>query len=108
MPFGWPILQRSQARRDIENRAAIFGSICPTHYTARPPEQADLMQVQVNGDTMQIADDATLAGLIELMQLSGKRLAIELNGQIVPRSMHAQTTLQANDLVEIVQAIGGG
>lgn len=66
------------------------------------------MQVQVNGDPMVVADTTTLLGLIEQMQLAGKRVAVELNGEIVPRSLHEQTRLQAKDCVEIVQAIGGG
>lgn len=66
------------------------------------------MQIQLNGEACDIADGTTVSRLIEDMQLAGKRLAVEVNGEIVPRSGHEQTTLGADDRVEIVQAIGGG
>jgi len=66
------------------------------------------MQVQVNGDSIELRDGATLTDLLEQMALVGKRIAIEVNLEIIPRSEHAQTTLNEGDQVEIVQAIGGG
>ena len=66
------------------------------------------MHLIVNGSAFAVPDGTSLTQLIDLMQLAGKRLAVELNGQIVPRSAHAQTALKTDDRVEIVQAIGGG
>jgi len=66
------------------------------------------MQIQVNGEALDVADNATLAELIEQLQLTGKRIAIELNLEIIPRSEHPATRLSAGDRVEIVHAIGGG
>ena len=66
------------------------------------------MQIQVNGENMALEDNLTVSKLIERMRLGGKRLAVEINGEIVPRSMHEQTRLSAQDRVEIVLAIGGG
>ena len=66
------------------------------------------MHLIVNGSAFEVPDGATVTQLIDLMQLAGKRLAVELNGRIVPRSAHPQTALKANDRIEIVQAIGGG
>lgn len=66
------------------------------------------MQIQVNGDALDISENATLAELIEQLELAGKRIAIELNLEIIPRSEHAATRLNAGDQVEIVHAIGGG
>lgn len=66
------------------------------------------MQIQVNGDGIELQDNATLVDLIDHMALTGKRIAIELNMEIVPRSEHGQTVLKAGDLVEVVHAIGGG
>ena len=67
------------------------------------------MQLFVNGDPLELPDDDTrVVTLIERMQLTGKRLAVEVNGHIVTRSAHADTRLKAGDRVEIVQAIGGG
>lgn len=66
------------------------------------------MQIQVNGDTVEIQEGATLSTLVEQMELGGRRLAVELNLEIVPRSQHGEATLSAGDRVEIVHAIGGG
>lgn len=66
------------------------------------------MQIQVNGEALDVAENATLAELIEQLQLLGKRIAIELNLEIIPRSEHPTTCLKAGDRVEIVHAIGGG
>ncbi|MCM0613447.1 sulfur carrier protein ThiS [Marinobacter sediminum] len=66
------------------------------------------MQVQVNGDAMELPAGATVGTLIETMTLVGKRLAVEVNEDIVPRSQHAEFTLREGDRVEVVRAIGGG
>lgn len=66
------------------------------------------MELFVNGESRQVAAASTLASLIEQMALTGQRLAVERNGEIVPRSRYAQTLLQAGDRLEIVHAIGGG
>lgn len=66
------------------------------------------MQIQVNGDTVEIQEGATISTLVEQMELRGRRLAVELNLEIVPRSQHAEAALSAGDRVEIVHAIGGG
>lgn len=50
----------------------------------------------------------TVAALVDELELAGKRIAIELNGEIAPRSQHGNITLSAGDRVEIVHAIGGG
>jgi sulfur carrier protein len=62
----------------------------------------------VNGRPEPLPESATLAGLIEALQLQGQRLAIEHNGQIVPRSLWSETRLMEQDQIEIVKAIGGG
>lgn len=66
------------------------------------------MQIQVNGEALQVQDKTTLRGLIEQLELGEKRIAVELNLEIIPRSEHPETILQENDRVEIVHAIGGG
>ncbi|MBL3555807.1 MULTISPECIES: sulfur carrier protein ThiS [Marinobacter] len=66
------------------------------------------MQVQVNGDAMELPDEATVAVLIDRLALAGKRLAVEVNEDIVPRSQHTEFTLSNGDRVEVVHAIGGG
>ncbi len=66
------------------------------------------MQIQVNGEALDVSENATLAELVEQLELAGKRIAVELNLEIIPRSEHAATRLKAGDQVEIVHAIGGG
>jgi len=66
------------------------------------------MEIQLNGEQRQVAQSITVAQLLAEMDYSGKRLAVEINAQIVPRSTFHQHQLHAGDLVEIVQAIGGG
>ncbi len=66
------------------------------------------MQILINGETRTVGDEMTLAALVEQLDLTGKRIAIEVNGELVPRSAHADHRIEAGDRVEIVQAIGGG
>jgi sulfur carrier protein len=51
---------------------------------------------------------ATVADLVRDMNLEGKRIAVEMNGEIVPKSRHAATPVAAGDRIEIVAAVGGG
>ena len=53
-------------------------------------------------------DAATLAELVASLGLEGKRIAVERNGDIVPRSRYADTPLAPGDRLEIVGAVGGG
>lgn len=66
------------------------------------------MNVAVNGAIREIKAGTMLAELIAQLTLTGKRLAVEVNGEIVPRSQYATAELHEGDRIEIVQAIGGG
>ncbi len=66
------------------------------------------MQIVVNGREQGAAEGLKLPALIAQLNLGDKRLAIELNGQIVPRSTWEETHLAEGDQLEIVHAIGGG
>jgi len=66
------------------------------------------MQIRLNGETRTVDDVTTLAQLVEQLDLTGKRIAVEVNDELVPRSEHAACSLNEGDRVEIVQAIGGG
>ena len=66
------------------------------------------MRIQLNGEAFELPDGETVAGLIGRLDLAGRRVAVELNLDIVPRSQHATTALREGDLVEVVHAIGGG
>ena len=66
------------------------------------------MNIILNGSTETIPEQFTLAELIRNLDLSGKRYAVEINEQLIPRSQHDEHRLQEGDNVEVVQAIGGG
>lgn len=66
------------------------------------------MNIRLNGEPTEVAEGCTLADLVAAQGLVGKRIAIERNGEIVPRSLHAQCLCAPNDNIEIVHAIGGG
>jgi len=66
------------------------------------------MNIYLNGEARQVPDKCSAAQLVEELGLGGKRIAMEINREIVPRSSYGETTLKADDKVEIVHAIGGG
>lgn len=66
------------------------------------------MHIYLNGDCLHVNPACSLEQLVLQLQLTGKRIAIEINGQIVPRSQFTHLMLKPDDRVEIVQAIGGG
>lgn len=71
-------------------------------------ETTSILHIQLNGQSFELPAGETIADLIGRLELAGRRLAVELNRDIVPRSRHAGTPLRDGDQVEIVQAIGGG
>lgn len=66
------------------------------------------MKITLNGDDYEVPEACMAAALVEQLQLGGKRIAMEVNLEIVPRSEYATYQLYAGDRVEIVHAIGGG
>jgi sulfur carrier protein len=66
------------------------------------------MQLFVNGEARTVDAPASLAELVDALGLAGKRIAIERNGEIVPKSRYAQTRVDTGDRLEIVAAVGGG
>ena len=67
-----------------------------------------MIQVTVNGASHRVEEAIDVAGLIERLALTGKKIAVERNGEIVPRSAHRATRLADGDRLEIVVAVGGG
>lgn len=67
-----------------------------------------VIELVINGEPRRFPAPLTLSQLIESLDLAGKRIAIEKNGEIVPRSRHADTMLASGDRLEIVVAVGGG
>jgi sulfur carrier protein len=69
---------------------------------------SNVMQITVNGNTQNYAAPLAVADLLQRMALAGKKVAVERNGEIVPRGAHASTMLAEGDRLEIVVAVGGG
>ena len=67
-----------------------------------------VITVSLNGETRQFDSPIKVAQLLDQLGLTGKRLAVEQNGEIVPKSQHAETAVEDGDSLEIVVAVGGG
>jgi sulfur carrier protein len=65
-------------------------------------------RIIVNGEPRELAAPADIPALLALEGLGGRRVAVEVNGEIVPRSRHAGFALADGDRIEIVHALGGG
>ena len=67
------------------------------------------MNISINGNVRQLdSENLTISALVVTLNLTGQRLAIEKNGEIVPRSQFDAVNLQDGDTLEIVGAVGGG
>ena len=67
-----------------------------------------VIHITVNGQTRQFPRETTISQLVATLALTGKRIAVECNGEIVPRSQHESVLLNEGDQLEIVVAVGGG
>ncbi len=66
------------------------------------------MELVINGERRQFPSPLTVAELVAALNHTGKRIAVERNGDIVARGRHAETVLADGDRIEIVVAVGGG
>jgi thiamine biosynthesis protein ThiS len=66
------------------------------------------LQLQINGEAREVADELKLSELVDELSLAPERVAIELNQKVVGRSQWAETTLADDDRIEIVHFVGGG
>lgn len=65
--------------------------------------------ITLNGKPRELPDDvATVRHLVELLELTGRKIAVEQNGEIIRAEAHERTTLKSGDVVEILQFVGGG
>ncbi len=67
-----------------------------------------MIEIVLNGTRRELPSSLTVAALLETEGLLGKRVAVEKNGEIVPKSQHAAAPVEAGDRLEIVVAVGGG
>lgn len=87
----------------------IFTFVCPNgtikeHY----PRNTSMITIVLNGEDKQVDNNISVSQLLAKLDLTEKRLAVEINQQIIPRSDFSSLILNEKDNVEIVQAIGGG
>ncbi|MGA7826442.1 MAG: sulfur carrier protein ThiS [Geobacteraceae bacterium] len=66
------------------------------------------MLIIVNGEQKEVVGPLTVLGLLEKLEIDLRRVAVELNLEILPKSEYTTTTLQDDDRIEIVQFVGGG
>ena len=66
------------------------------------------MEIMINGERRDLDEGCTLQSMLKDLSLTGKRLAIEVNEDIIPRNQYPLFTLNTDDQVEIIHAIGGG
>ncbi|CUA81643.1 MULTISPECIES: sulfur carrier protein ThiS [Gulbenkiania] len=66
------------------------------------------LEILLNGAPRTFPQGCSVAAMVEALGLAGRRVAVERNGTIVPRSRHAETALAEGDRIEIVVAVGGG
>ena len=66
------------------------------------------MKLHLNGEEREFAPPLTLFELLQAAGLAERRVAIEVNQEVIPRSLQARHLLAEGDRVEIIQAIGGG
>jgi sulfur carrier protein len=67
-----------------------------------------MIQVTVNGAAHRFEAPVNLRALLETLEMAGKKVAVERNGEIVPKSRHRETLVEDGDQLEIVVAVGGG
>ena len=66
------------------------------------------MNIHLNGEPATVPDNSSVADLLTSLELANKRVAVEINGHIVPRSQHATRQIDQDDRIEVVVAVGGG
>ena len=67
-----------------------------------------MIRISVNGESRQVAENTTMADLLEDLRINNRYCAVEQNRQVVPREEHAATVLADGDAIEIVTLVGGG
>ncbi len=110
-----------ESERDSDAKAACFGpraSAKTAHMptpdppssddAAAPISSADELLLSLNGKPRRVRAGTTVSGLLGELGLTSQQVAVERNGQVVPRKQHAETALSAGDALEVVTFVGGG
>ena len=69
---------------------------------------SDQPAIVVNGETTSIPEGATISDLLGQLDLGGRKVAVAINRDVVPRSCYAERVLDPGDRIEILEAVGGG
>ncbi len=67
-----------------------------------------MIEIHINGESREVPADLTLAALVDSLRLPGDRIAVERNGEIVPRDRWPETMIHEGDRLEVVHFVGGG
>lgn len=104
IPLPW---SETSGRYQKPSRVVKVGArVYRSTVAARPARFA--MEIRLNGETRSVEDGLSVADLVASLGLGGRRVAVELNREILAREEHAATRLSAGDVVEVVQFVGGG
>ena len=92
--------------------AAWEAAVLPLNYTRYRIDSSSrishMILVKVNGAAQRFDAPINVAALLQQLSMTGKKVAVERNGEIVPKSAHANTVIADGDELEIVVAVGGG
>ena len=66
------------------------------------------IQIVINGDTKLINFNQSLIDLLNILHIKNNAIAVEINREVIPKSLYSSTILKENDIIEILQFIGGG
>jgi len=66
------------------------------------------MQLNINGVQREMPDGMTVAALLEALEIRQDGIAVAVNHAVVPQNSHASHTLNSNDAIEVIHAVGGG
>lgn len=105
--------ERVPGRSALRSLTALAGAVKARRLwylsaSIRLNSKVSAMEIYVNGEPRDIAPATSIAQLLEALDCAGRRVAVEVNQAIVPRSGYAERLVNAGDRIEIVQAIGGG
>ena len=67
-----------------------------------------MIEILLNGQPHQVGENTAISDLLKQLDLQNKRLAVEVNSELIPKSHHATCYIKSSDKIEIVHAIGGG
>ncbi|MCR9119782.1 MAG: sulfur carrier protein ThiS [bacterium] len=106
-----PAPQRNKAPAELIHggRLSIKPSIpTPELVAVGDLKQPQMMNITFNGEPREVADSASIADLLSETNAESKRVAVEVNFELIPRELHATHQLQPDDRVEVVTLAGGG